>query len=293
MDCDGPSAGGAPPPRHELESDDEDVHECPVDSVRLVGSVPHGRAWCVLLDDTGAAVLLATQGDWHAQACIEAGSTKLAGIHVPANEAMPVVLFVPAPMGIHPLQQQALARLVAQCRPQSMVVVQPYSPGMVLYMTEGKHFDHPVFFLQHKPPTQSTPASWASVMTYEGSKPWSAPNTLTGCGAAFFLQAMYAVCPALLLSVPSARKRMQVPVYGARQPLARPSGEYPRPDQVREQLVRLMEPLAQNFEAPLLCVVGTGLSDGLSGPSLLVDAWCAASAARATARPLGDGGMYI
>ncbi|WFD26167.1 hypothetical protein MNAN1_001143 [Malassezia nana] len=293
MDGDGPSAGGAPPPRHELDSDDEDVHERPVDSVHLVGSVPHGRAWCALLDDTGAAVLLATQGDWHAQACIEAGSTKLAGIHVPANDAMPVVLLVPAPMGVHPLQQQAMARLVAQCRPQSMVVVQPYSPGMVLYMTERMQFYYPMFFLQHTPPMQSAPASWASATTYEGSRPWSAPNTLTGYGAAFFLHAMYAGCPALLLSVPSARKRMQVPVYGTSQPLRRPSGKDPRPDQAREQLARLVEPLDQNFEAPLLRLVGTGLSDAPSGPSLLVDAWCAASAARATARPLGDGGMYI
>jgi len=290
---DGLVPSGAPPPRHELESDDEDVLVDPVDPIRLVGSVPHGRAWSILLDDMGAAVLLATQGDWPEHAHIEAGRSKLAGIHVSASEAMPIVLYVPATLTVPLPLQQALAQTVAQCRPQSVAVVQPYAPTMVLGMP-GMPLDTqdpPVRFLMHTPPTQSPPPVWAAVV-HEPCQPWSAPNTLTGCGAAFFAQAMYLGCPALLVSVPSARPPAHPRYHAANRLPARVHGVTLAPNEVREQLVRLVEPLESRYETTLLRLVGSGTGEG-AGSSMLVDAWQAAMAARAIAGPIGDGGMYI
>ncbi|WFD18850.1 hypothetical protein MCAP1_001062 [Malassezia caprae] len=289
---DGLVPSGAPPPRHELESDDEDVVVEAVEPIRLVGSVPHGRAWCVLLDDTGAAVLHATQSDWPEHAYFEAGPSKLAAIHVPVSEAMPIVLYVPASHTVPLPLQQALAQGVAQCCPHSVAVVQPYAPSLVLGMPGLRvdTLDPPVRYLLHTP-TQSLPREWAAV-THEPCQPWSAPNTLTGCGAAFFAQAMYLGCPALLVSVPSARPPAHPRFHAASQPPARPHGRTLAPSEAREQLARVVEPLESRYEATLLPLVGSGTGEG-PGPSMLVDAWQAAMTAHAVAGPIGDGGMYI
>ncbi|CCU97590.1 unnamed protein product [Malassezia sympodialis ATCC 42132] len=291
---DGLVPNGAPPPRHELESDDEDALIEAVHPIRLVGSVPHGRAWSVLLDDTGAAVLLATQGDWTEQAHFEAGPTKLAGIHVPASESMPIMLFVPASLAVPLPLQQKMAQAVAQCRPRSVAVLQPYAPNMVLClpdMPRGDTLNPPVQYLLHTPPTQSPPPAWATV-ALQSCQPWSAPNTLTGCGAALFAQAMYLGCPALLLSVPSTRPHAHPHYHTASQPNPPRQDKVRAPSDVREQLARLVEPLDGHYEALLLKMVGNGAAEG-TGPSLLVDAWQAAMAAHTTAGHIGDGGMYI
>lgn len=291
---DGPLASGAPPPRHELESEDEDVPVDIVQPIQMVGTVPHGRAWSLLLDDTGAAILLATQGDWAEHAHLVSGDRKLAAIHVPASDEMPIVMLVPASQAVPLPLQQAMAQSIAQCRPQSVVVIQPYNPRMVLSMpgtTDDEALDPLVRYLQHTPPAQPVPSTWAA-MADAPCQPWSAPHTLTGCGAAFFSQAMYAGCPALLLSVPSARPRAHPHYYASNESLYRPQGMALAVSELREQLVRLVEPLEDRFEALLVRMVGSGASQG-AGPSLLVHAWQVTVASRAATGPIGDGGMYI
>ncbi|WFD32397.1 hypothetical protein MSPP1_003443 [Malassezia sp. CBS 17886] len=317
MDWD-PVHAPAPPPRHELESDDEDA-ACAPDSVPTVHvavsrPLPARAALVVLLGAAGVQTLVtaARRGGerWAEHGSVAVGSVclmaQVAHIHVAASPAAPearaaaarVVVSISQP-DRYPLRWWAPVARALFCRisASSTAIVQDYAPATYIGMHAA---EPPVRALA----TTASLADAARAWGHDSAPPWAPwepPNTVSGCGAALFAEAMYTHCAALLLLVPSDRALVH-PTYQRvlSEPLVLP--HVLEEMSAQEGLVRC-EQLAGRLEERFADAVVHLLSGGQAAAaspapdaqSLLTRAAQALSAMKSTQQTgqIGDGGMYV
>lgn len=300
MDWDTASLAAAPP-RYEWESDDEDdagvvKRESCEFSIHLEGE----PAWMqrdlvVLLGDVGTAIMFATQREFARIACITCdGLGYLASIHVPEDTEMPCVLFIPLPDNLPSAIPSSIAQCVIQkMQPNCVTIVQPYLPA--LYLTRGPSntsaVHDPLRYLCNVP-ADRRPSGWQSIDRW--SKPWEAPNTFTGCGAAFFMFATYAKIPAQMLCVPTKRAMSHGNYRQRNYPIILSDEKQSiSTDEVRRRLAALIDDVDEPHLACILPLLGNRSEACQGHSSLLSHALRASLATRASSESLGEGGMYI
>lgn len=285
-----------PPPRHELESDDEDVGEAPPPApLHLEGDVPRGAALIVLLGALGAAALgaaaEAAADHWPLHACVRADGERVALIHARGER---VTLLVPRPELLRLNELAPLARLVVrELRPKSVAAVQAYAPG--LYLGQTQRLGAPLRYMAR----DGRAPDWLP-MPADSSAPWEVPNTVTGLGASFFTEAVYADTPAILLLVPSVRDAPQLSFHTRGAPRQRGFPEELRSisePEARKRLMRqdTLDPAHLDVVASLLGAKEARAAARAADASLLVAALQMSPGAELGCHrdSVGDGGMYI
>jgi hypothetical protein len=174
----------------------------------------------------------------------------------------------------------------------SVTVVQDYVPSLYLSsVPQPTHpYDAPLRFLVR---TQSLPAGWSTSPddTYE---PWSAPNIVTGCGAAFFTEAVYTHIPARLLFVPSTQAQPHPSFQQLPEKLTHPQVLSNISDQeARLRLARTLDPLDARFAQHIIRLISFDVPMVSDSHSLLVFAAHALLATRSEPARVGDGSMYM
>lgn len=300
MDWDTASLAAAPL-RYEWESDDEDdagiiKRDTCTFNIHLEGEpVKMQRDLVVLLGDVGTAVMLASQREFTQVAFMTCDSLgQIASIHVPEDSEMPCVLFIPIPDNLPSAIPSGIAQCVIQrMQPNCVTIVQTYIPA--LYLTRGPSNAgavHESLRYLCNVPADQRPSDWQGIDRW--SKPWEAPNTFTGCGAAFFMFATYAKIPAQMLFMP-AKRAMSHGIYQQRNcPVILPHEKQSiSTNEVRQRLTTLTDDVDDSHLACILPLLGNRSEACQGHSSLLSHALRASLATRASSESLGEGGMYI
>ena len=298
MDWDNASIA-TPPPRYDLESDEEEI--APDNEVafqtnlQLLGDLSAllERSLVVLLGNVGTAVMLASKRIFPEVACIDVDSHgRLASIHAPFDSEMPCVLSIPQAEDMPVAIQSLIAKLVMEkMRPASMAIVQGYTEALYcnsMGLGETDSSFQPLRYLSNVP-MNASPTRPSSVVA-----PWEAPNSLSGCGAAFFMHAVYRHTPVQIFCVPSAQFAPH-PNYQRRLiHSVKPHGHQSlSSDEARRRLNTIIPPLQEHHLKTLGPMLGEGSEACDGSSSLLVHAWFATLATRPSVEGLGEGGMYV
>ena len=288
-----------PPPRYDLESDEEEI--APDNEVvfhpnlQLLGDIPAllERSLVVLLGNVGTAVMLASKRIFPEVACIDVDSHgRIASIHAPFDTQMPCVLSIPQAEDIPVVIQSLIAKLVMEkMRPVSMVIMQGYTEALYcnsMGLSETDSSFQPLRYLSNVPMNASPTRPSSDVA------PWETPNSLSGCGAAFFMHAVYRHTPVQIFCVPSAQVAPH-PNYQRRlMHFVAPHGHQSlSSDEARRRLNTLIPPLEEQHLETLGPMLGKGSEACDGSSSLLVHALLATLATRPSVESLGEGGMYI
>ncbi|KOS15794.1 hypothetical protein Malapachy_2744 [Malassezia pachydermatis] len=289
--------GSGPPPRYELESDDEDsAPSTPSWKPAVEGTPVKHRPMLVFLGDMGATCLAAWLPTNHLLVTerIKGPQGVWAVIHTPTDSMSPILVYIAQPDTVPLAAQASLTQaLLQQWLPSSITLFQAYAP--TLYM----HGSNP----PSKPNSAEAPVRWlasstTSVPTASWLQRWEAPNTLTGCAAALMMQAVYLSTPAVIYCLPTARAVPHPTFQPALIPAAAPhavSSSSPEEAYQRvSHLVNDMDVRTARMSASIFpSSVSQDPSSPVSAPTLWHTAWQALTHTRTPSGAIGDGGIQI
>ncbi|WFD35822.1 hypothetical protein MCUN1_002690 [Malassezia cuniculi] len=279
-----PASQERPPPRHELESDDEGSIDGDEVQVNITGNIPENKPLVVLIGAIGASVLVASANanktSWPEHATLMLGDHAFGHCHI-GNPKNVIYTARPELLQLHELAP--VARAITALNPSDLTVVHSYVPGLYIGSPPA---DAPLRYLDTQGRALPTPFA-----------PWEVPNVVSGLEAALFAACAYQRIPALLVSIPTSRPAPHVSFYWKASERTRVVPAQQRDVSAADamkQLTRLSEPLAEQHVEALTSIVGPGAGADASD-SLLVAAHHASYLTRSATEvgPVGDGGMYI
>lgn len=278
-----PTAQERPPPRHELESDEEDDDKVEAVNVSLEGAIT--RPLVVLIGAVGASVLVASASA--SNMFPQHGALLLNGhacgyLHNGGDDASDV-LYIARPELLQLHMLTPVAQAIADSGTQRVTIVCSYVPGLYIGRVPS---DPPLRYLDSE--HSSLPAPYAR---------WDAPNIFTGLEAAVFAACAYRRIPALLIGVPAGRAGPHQSFHWRASESTRviPSHLHNiSPADALAQLARHGEQLASDHARALSSIVSGG-SPAAAPKSLLVAAHQATYLTRSADEvgTVGDGSMYV
>lgn len=280
-----PAAQERPPPRHELESDDEGEPVAEPVRVSFNGTVESGKPFVVLIGQVGAAVLAqaayAHKSTWPEHATLSVNALVTGHVHV--GDQGQVIIFVPRPELLQLYELAPVARAIVGARPSCVTILHSYSPGLYLGSSAP---EPPLRFLDSERKHHEWPFA-----------PLEVPNVVTGLEAAIFSACAYSRIPAFLVGIPSShpvphqsfhwRESERTRVVPAQQKDISPADAL-------AHLAHVGDQLSDDHVEALVALVGSG--NGVDAPrSLLVAAHHALCLTRSASEVgiVGDGGMYV
>lgn len=274
-----------PPPRHELESDDEGEPVAEPVNVSFSGTVESGKPFVVLIGKVGAAVLAqaahAHRSTWPEHATLSVNALVTGHVHV--GDQGQVTVFIPRPELLQLYELAPVARAIVDAGPSCVTILHSYSAGLYIGSSAP---EPPLRFLDSERKDHGWPFA-----------PLEVPNVVTGLEAAIFTACAYTRIPAFLVGIPSSHP---VPHQSFHWRISERTRVVPAqqkdisPAEALAHLAHVDDQLRDDHVEALVALVGSG--NGADAPrSLLVAAHHALCLTRSASEvgTIGDGCMYV